>query len=126
MIGRIVVGYQLRRLNSKRIAFMLCEEVIAVVGIGIAGTDKRILRCPGHRACSIENPSAIYRRGGHFLQIVCRRKVVARQRLWLQGSAITINPHTIDIRKTRLTDERLRQLIKAALWDTYLGPSAFA
>ena len=116
----------LKRLlaEGQRFSFILCQEIIAIVGIVVADTGSGRIRLPRDRTYTIEEFAPFHHTRRHFLQIVSCCQVITRQTLWLQTTAIAINLHFRDVRDATTTNKRACQLVDAALRDSYLRPDA--
>ena len=89
----------------------LCKEIVAIAGIRIANTLVGVT--PTNRTDSIKQALSINITERHLLQVVSLREVVARQYLWLHGTAIAIYFHLINICEASLSDQVARQLVDA-------------
>lgn len=58
------------RIDLSRCVGRLGEEVIAVVGIGIAGASGRRVAAPAHRPTGKKQPFAAHSAGGHLAKVV--------------------------------------------------------
>ena len=126
VVRRIIGRSEGRTVNRQRLTVAGRQEIAAHIRIRIARAREGIPRRPRHRSYAIEEPSSTDGDGGHLSQIIGLSKVITRQLLGLQRSAIAVDLHFRGIREARFLQQGIRQLINAALGNTDLRPRALS
>ena len=121
--GGVVVGLELLLADGQRRRVVLSQEVVAVVAVGVAGTGGGGVAAPAHGPDSIEEPPSADGARRHLFQVVGLADVVGSQPLGLQGSAVAVDFHLINIRKPRATHQIAGKLVDARLRHADFSPA---
>ena len=124
---RIAVGDKLGGVHhERRLPVGLGEEIVAIVGVGIAGAPRGLLALPTHGAFGVEQAAVADHRGSHLGQIVGGGKITFAQLLVLEVATIAEDAHATQVAETRLARQLSGQLIDARLGDANLHPASLA
>ena len=102
---RIADSLQQFLADGQRRLIALRQEIVTVVGIGIADSASGLWCFPVHWSYGIEHPLTADRTRRHLRQIVRLPQVVTRQAFWLQGAPIAVDLHLRGIREATFPDQ---------------------
>ena len=106
------------------LVIVLCQEVIAGSGIGIAYTLMVIV--PSHGANAIKQAATIDHTRGQLFQVIRLRQIVGSQQFGLQASAVAVDLDFVQTGETCPTNDVGSQLIDASSGNADLHPGAVA
>ena len=121
---RVAHSHESRAVHGQRFLVALGNEVVAIIRIWIARAREGCVRTPAYRPRSPEQATATHCAGGHFLQVVGSLHVGRREQLWLQSSAIAINPDLVYIAESGTAHHLGSELMDTRLCHADLCPSA--
>ena len=125
IVGRgIMTADKGGRIHSQDSRIVLCEEIIAIVGIGIARALGYSRTAPAHWSFGIEHVAPADNALFHLLQVVLIDQLVGTERLALQVAAIAIDMHLVEVGESSLANHGIGELIVAGRRHSDLGPTS--